>query len=119
MATTYNGVTLVPLAEDRMWRPQWEQAQAWTARLIPYANKDDVQFAGRGNRRLTLQVLVENDSGIATLLAATGTTGRTLANLYSSGDNYTNTRLLEVKDIRRWDFGAKWVATLIFDREGS
>ena len=116
---TYNGVTFNELAVDRMWRPYWEREANVTVRNIPYGNKDDVPSAGMGNPRLALAVLVSADADMDTLLASVGATGRTLTNLYTSGNDYSNVRLIECREMRRHDAAATWTAQLVFMREGS
>ena len=116
---TYAGITFNELATDRMWRPYWEREANVTVRNIPYGNKDDVQSAGMGNPKLTLQVMLTADADMDTLLAAAGPTGLTLTNLFVSGNDYNNVRLIECSSMRRHDASATWTAQLTFMREGS
>lgn len=116
---SYNGVTFEELAEDGMWRPYWERAANVTVRNIPYAAKDDVQSAGMGNPRLELRIKVNSDANMDTLLASVGSTARPLTNLFTSGNDFSNTYLIEVTDMRRWDHGQTWTAQAVFMRVGS
>jgi hypothetical protein len=115
--TAYAGVTFTLLAEDGIWRPWWRQKSGVVRRHIPHSNRDDVQSVGRGNFTITLDAFVEDDTGVSTLQAAVGSTGRTLSSLF--GTDYSNVRLTDVGEPRRWDYGAKWVCSLTFEREGS
>ncbi len=116
---TYAGVPFEELAEDKMWRPYWERKPNIEVRHIPYSGKDDVQAAGLGNPTLTLRAKVGSDNDMDTLVAAVGATGRTLSDLFTSGNDFSNVRLIEVSNMQRWDGGATWQCKLIFMREGS
>ena len=102
-----------------MWRAYWEREANVTVRNIPYANKDNVQSAGPGNPKLTLRIKVDADADMDTLLASVGTTARTLTNLYTVGNDFSNVYLIEISDMQRWDHGATGTAKATFMREGS
>ncbi len=116
---TYAGVTFEELAEDKMWRPAWERKPNVEVRHIPYGARDDVQAAGLGNPTLTLRAKLSSDNDMDTLIAVVGATGRALSDLFTSGNNFSNVRLIEVANIQRWDGGAVWTCKLVFMREGS
>ena len=100
-----------------MFRPGWEREANVTVRNIPYANKDDIQHGGYGSKRLTVDIVILEDSGMASLQASAGGTARTLTNLFASADDYTNVYLISVANIRRHDASAVWTATAVFIQE--
>jgi hypothetical protein len=115
----YNSVTFTLQPTDKMFRPGWEREANVSVRNIPYANKDDIQHGGYGSKRLTVDIVVLDDSGIANLQASVGSTARTLTNLFGTGDDYTNVYLLSLTGIRRHDVQAVWTATATFIQEPS
>lgn len=102
-----------------MWRPYWEREANVTTRHIPYSATDDIQAAGLGNPKLTVRAYLTDDADIDTLIAAIGTTGRNLTDLFEAGTTLSNTRLIEVSNIRRHDYEERITCTLVFMREGS
>ena len=116
---TYNAVTFGELAENSMFRPAWERENNVTIRNIPYGNKDNIQGAGLGNPRITVRILVSSDANMATLQTSVGSTARTLTNLFYTGNDYSNTYLVNLTDIQRHDVSTTWTATATFMREGS
>lgn len=120
MAASYAGVTFnTDISDDEGFVPRWEQEAFIARRVIPFANREDVQSAGRGNYRVTLKAYITSDSGVATLQAAVGTTPRTLTNPFGNSVNYANTLLVGVTDIRRRAWAEEWELTLEFERVGS
>jgi hypothetical protein len=120
MAASYAGVSFnTDISGDEGFVNRWEQEAFITRRVIPYANKEDVQSAGRGNYRVTLKAYLTSDSSVATLQAAVGTTLRTLTNPFGDSVNYSNTMLVAVSDIRRRSWQQEWELTLEFERMGA
>ena len=113
----YNSVTFTLQPENNMFRPGWQREANVAVRNIPYSGKDDIQHAGIGSKRLTVGIVVLDDSGMASLQASVGATARTLSDLFASGDNYTNVYLISLTDIQRYDYSAVWTATATFIQE--
>lgn len=110
---TYAGVTFSAEAPGG-FAPFWERESLVATRPIPYGSRDDVQYAGQGNYRVTLSAWVETEAGLATLQAAVGIVPRTLTGLY--GSDHASVRLLRVANPRRARTGSGYYATLEFDR---
>lgn len=113
---SYAGVTFTEVMPDPRSRPDWERRAFITERVIPYANKEDVQSAGRGNYRITVPVTLTNVGDLATLQSAQGATRRTLTNLF--GSTYSNVLLVNVGPPERWENEARAIVSLTFVREG-
>lgn len=120
MAATYAGVTFENEISGQDGQVnRWSQQATIVRRLIPYANKEDVQDAGRGNHRVTILAFITSSSGVATLQAAQGTTRRTLTNPFGDSVNYANVMLTRVGEPRRLSWAEEWMVELEFEREGT
>lgn len=115
---SYAGVTFEAHTPGSL-RPDWQQEAVITRRLIPGGNKENVQSAGRGNRRITVTAILSSAADLATLQAAQGATLRTLTDLF--GDTEVSTALLNVSPPRRLaktSPTAIWV-DLLFEKAGT
>lgn len=113
---SFNSVTFQEILDQDIYRAHWSQEPNVSVRHIPYSTSDDVQFGGRGNNRLTVEVLITADADIDTMRASVDGTARTLT-LYSS--NYSNTYLIGVGEPKRFDASANWRVPLTFMRAGT
>lgn len=116
--SAYAGVTFDVVMTDPTRRPNWRRGATIVERIIPYANKEDVQSVGLGNWRITVPVTLTNAADLGTLQSAQGTTRRTLTSLF--GTTYTsNTMLIQVGDPYEYENETRTVVDLTFVREGS
>lgn len=125
MADSFNGVTLKPLLETsshipaKIFTDQPEQDPNVTLRHIPYANFDNVQFAGRGNWKLAFTARVDNNSDVATLQSSVDGTARTLV---YAGVTYNNVYLIRASKPMRYAIGSgggTWTIDLEFTWQGT
>lgn len=114
---TYGGVTFNVVLDGGM-QPMWEQDDGIVERVIPGANKSDVQSSGRSNHRVTIQIRIANDTDMATLQALAGATARALTSTGLSWA-YSNVVLRAPKNVRRLGNSAQWFATVTLIRQGS
>lgn len=107
MATTWGGVTFTTLAEEEdgtLRRPMLVPEDYGTVReKIPYADQEQVQFTGWGNKRITLRCEIYSDAGFATLQAMCGRgTSSTLVTEW--GETITNMLLVDLPNAWRVGF---------------
>ena len=74
--------------------PQWYREALWNRRQIPYANKEDVQFGGLSNWKLSAEVMIYDEASYAALQIMQGTIGGSLTDLY--GADYASVALASV-----------------------
>lgn len=114
---TYAGVTFQVVHRDG-FRPDWHAVQRVARRPLPYNTGEDVQFLGLDNSKLTLpEVVVAADADVTTLMAARGSTQRTLGSYY--GLDHLNVILTEVTPPKRHvDAGViVWLLGLQFEKD--
>lgn len=91
---TYAGISFYVARKGDTTR-YWERESHVSRRHIPYGNRDDVQYGGKGHWRWTGQIYVESEAAYAALEAASGTTtGRTLTDFL--GETKSDVRLNSV-----------------------
>lgn len=90
-----------------------------SVRHIPYANRDLVQFGGRGNYTLTIPVRVDNNNDVSTFQSLVDGNPHTLV---YNGVTYNNVYLIRVGKIEQMGIGTanpNWTAELSFIRQGA
>ncbi len=116
MSTTYGAVTFDVVMSDE-YRPEWTRDCNIARRHYPGGHYDDLQDTGLGNWRITLPVLLQNDSYLATLWGYVGTTARALTGLF--GSDYASVYLVAVRNPRRHENETRWLCELEFERTGT
>ncbi len=109
----YGGVPFQIISPTNIY-PDWTRAPNISRRHIPYSDTDDVQAAGLGHFRITVEILVEVPADLQTLISFQGVTGRALDDF--GGSNYTNVLLTSLTQITRWSVGDAWRALAEFER---
>lgn len=115
--TTYGATTFSAVMGDDGFRPDWGRECNIARRHIPAAGYDDLMDTGLGNWRITLPVLLEDDSYLALLYGYVGTTARTLTSLF--GSNYASVYLVAVRNPRRHEYETRWLVELELERMGT
>lgn len=110
---SYGGVPFRVTSETNRY-PHWTRTANITRRHIPYSDTDDVQAAGLGHFRITVEILGEVSTDLLTLVSMIGVTGRALDDF--GGSNYTNVMLTNLTPITRWSVGDAWRALAEFER---
>lgn len=113
---SYGGRTFSVIQQQGML-PQWVQMPNVAVRHYAGGNRDNIQYAGRGNYRLDVLALDQTSGATAAWQALVSNTARTLTDLW--GDTYTNVYLVEV-GAARWN-GADnfYEIPLVFMRSGA
>lgn len=119
MATSWGGVTFYTLADEQdgtLRRPLLVPEDFGTQRdKIPYANQEQIQFTGRGNRRMRLRCEIYSDADFATLLSRVGTgTSDTLTTEW--GEAITNMLLVDMPNIWRVGFAEEVHFDAVFEK---
>lgn len=96
---TYGGRTFNAIQQQGAL-PQWVQAPNVMVRHYAGGNRDNIQYAGRGNYRLDVLALDQAADASSAWQALVSNTARTLADLW--GDTYANVYLIEV-GAARWN----------------
>jgi hypothetical protein len=115
--SSYAGVTFAVVMSDPRSRPVWSRRAVITERVMPYANKEDVQSVGLSNWRITVPITLTSAADLATLQAAQGVTKRTLSDFF--GSSHSNTMLTNVGDPDQWENTVRIVVDVTFVREGT
>ena len=114
----YASVTFIARMQDSL-APRWRQEATITERVIPYANYDDVQSAGRRNFKLEVEATLTAAADVSTMQAAVGITLRTLTNIFGDSVNYTNVALLSMGPVLKVPGQNYWFVSLVFTRQGA
>jgi len=121
---SYGGVAFRTVQDG--WLPLPTKEPNWESSHIPYTNKDDVQFGGLGNEKLSVDVAFESAAAFASMeaflaSAAAAVTGRTLTwwghdGTLQSSDGW---RLRGIQGPKRAANALQQIiqATLLFERE--
>lgn len=107
MATTWGGVTFVTLADEQDGapaRPLLVPEDFGTEhQKIPYADQEQIQFTGRGNKRVTLRCEIASDADFATLLSRVGR-GTSYTLTAEWGESFANMLLVGMSNVWRVTF---------------
>lgn len=98
-------------------RPDWITDDGVIIQKIPYSNQDDIQFAGTGSNRITVNIFVTSDAHWNTLKSYMGDgIARTLSGFLSG--TFNNVYLKRVVGTRS-DFAQEWSGTAEFIQQGA
>lgn len=109
MAATYNGVSFYVLADKKdntITRPLLVPEEFGVVRnKVPYANFEQIQFTGRGNKRFSIECEIYDDADFETLLGMVALgSSHTLENPFGDSVDYINMLLVDIKDVWRVTF---------------
>jgi hypothetical protein len=94
---SYAGVSFQIETGSNSFTRTWGRESVVSRRKIPWGNKEDVQFGGKGHWRWNGEIIIDSEADYYTLEAASGDgTGRTLTDF--RGDTIAAVRLNSVSE---------------------